>query len=316
MRNFFLRQWFLVTLSLMLVIGFSFSNQLEPIANATLLRKFLLASVLFVMAFPLQTQVMLRTLARPWAAILASLINMALLPVLAWAVAKTLSNEMAVGLIVAATVPSTLASGAVWTRRAGGNDAVAMLVTVITNTLCFAVTPAWLAVLVGHQEQLEFLPMVGKLVLLVVLPMVIAQVLRQKKPLGEWATSHKKQLSVYAQLGILTMVLIGAIRTGQQLRTTGIESTLPIGDIASMIVAVIVLHVGVLFFGRAFARGLNFERADQIAIAISGSQKTLMVGLSIAIEYFGGLAILPMVTYHITQLFLDTLVADRWAKES
>ena len=114
MRNFFSRQWFLVTLSLMLVIGFSCSEQLEPIANARWLSKFLLASVLFVMAFPLQTQVMLGTLARPWAAILASLINLGLLPLLAWAMSKALSYEMAVGLIVAAThIPLGLESAKV-----------------------------------------------------------------------------------------------------------------------------------------------------------------------------------------------------------
>ena len=316
MRNFFSRQWFLVTLSLMLVIGFSCSEQLEPIANARWLSKFLLASVLFVMAFPLQTQVMLGTLARPWAAILASLINLGLLPVLAWAMSKALSYEMAVGLMVAATVPSTLASGAVWTRRAGGNDAVAMLVTVITNVLCFAVTPAWLAILVGHSEKLDFLQMVSKLALFVVLPMAVAQMFRQRRAIGEWATARKKQLSTYAQMGILTMVLIGAIRSGQQLRANGVDAGLPIGAMLKMVVAIVILHLGVLFFARAFARVLKFDRADQIAIAISGSQKTLMVGLSIAIEYFGGLAILPMVTYHIVQLFLDTLIADRWAKES
>ena len=315
MKKFFSRQWFLITLSLMLFLGFTCSSQLEPIAHAKWLSKFLLASVLFVMAFPLQTQVMLGTLARPWAAILASAINMVLLPLLAWGLSKTLSYEMAVGLIVAATVPSTLASGAVWTRRAGGNDAVAMLVTVITNVICFAVTPAWLAYLLGRSEQLDFVQMVGKLALLVVLPMAIAQVLRQQNQVGEWATARKRQLSIYAQCGILTMVLIGAIRSGQQLRSAGIESSLPIDDFAKMILVVVILHLGVLFFGRAVARCLRFQRAEQIAIAISGSQKTLMVGLSIAIEYFGGLAILPMVTYHIAQLFLDTLVADRWARE-
>ena len=47
-------------------------------------------------------------------------------------------------MIVAATAPCTLASAAVWTRRAGGNDAVAILVTFITNATCFLVTPFWL----------------------------------------------------------------------------------------------------------------------------------------------------------------------------
>ena len=36
-----------------------------------------------------------------------------------------------------------------------------------------------------------------------------------------------------------------------------------------------------------------------------------MVGLDIAISYFGGLAILPMVAYHFIQLMADTVIADK-----
>ena len=54
----------------------------------------------------------------------------------------------------------------------------------------------------------------------------------------------------------------------------------------------------------------RLPRADQIGVAFAGSQKTLMVGLAIAIE-FGGLAVLPMVAYHVEQLLIDTVLADR-----
>jgi sodium/bile acid cotransporter 7 len=51
-------------------------------------------------------------------------------------------------------------------------------------------------------------------------------------------------------------------------------------------------------------------RKDQAAVAFAGSQKTLMIGLAIAVE-FGGLAVLPMMAYHVGQLLVDTLLADR-----
>ena len=55
--------------------------------------------------------------------------------------------------------------------------------------------------------------------------------------------------------------------------------------------------------------------ADAIAVAFSGSQKTLMVGAYIALAV-GPLAILPMVAYHAAQLIVDTLVADWWRARS
>ena len=51
------------------------------------------------------------------------------------------------------------------------------------------------------------------------------------------------------------------------------------------------------------------NRADQISVGFAGSQKTLMVGLQVAIDL--GINVIPMVAYHISQLLIDTLVADR-----
>ena len=47
-----------------------------------------------------------------------------------------------------------------------------------------------------------------------------------------------------------------------------------------------------------------------MAVAFAGSQKTLMVGLLMAISL--QVSILPMVAYHISQLFIDTLIAERF----
>ena len=49
----------------------------------------------------------------------------------------------------------------------------------------------------------------------------------------------------------------------------------------------------------------------ELPLAFRESQKTLAVGLHVAVTYFGGLAILPMVAYQVGQLFLDARIADR-----
>ena len=51
-------------------------------------------------------------------------------------------------------------------------------------------------------------------------------------------------------------------------------------------------------------------------MAIAGSQKTLMVGLYVAIHYFGGLVLIPLVIYHVVQLLMDTVVADLWRRRT
>ena len=61
-----------------------------------------------------------------------------------------------------------------------------------------------------------------------------------------------------------------------------------------------------IYAGRATGQ----NRENNIAIGFSGSQKTLMVGLSVAVSM--GLNIIPIVAYHAMQLIIDTLIADRY----
>ena len=62
--------------------------------------------------------------------------------------------------------------------------------------------------------------------------------------------------------------------------------------------------------GVVIGKFLRFTREDQIAVAFAGSQKTLTVGLLVAMAL--QVSILPMVWYHVSQLFIDTLIADRF----
>jgi sodium/bile acid cotransporter 7 len=74
------------------------------------------------------------------------------------------------------------------------------------------------------------------------------------------------------------------------------------------------VHTVLLVLGWRSAKLLNIRRADAIAVAFSGSQKTLVVGTYLAAAV-GPLVILPMVAYHAAQLIIDTLVADWLRRE-
>ena len=312
MLPFFRRQWFLLSLVGVFALGFCFPQRFAAFANAKTLRNCIVATVLFIMALPLDTKSVALSIWRPWPALLASLVNMCLLPLVAWILSRALVGDMRVGLLVAASVPCTLASAAVWTRRAGGDDTVALLVTAATNITCFLTTPFLLYATTGsemsaqHQADLARMPI--RLALLVVLPMALGQLVRQQRRIGEWSTRQKPLLSTVAQAGILSMVLSGATVCGLKLSET---NWLSLAGFPLMCGLALALHVFVLFSGMKLASLAGFSRPQQIAVGIAGSQKTLMVGLDIAISYFGGLAILPMVVYHFIQLFADTVIADR-----
>ena len=84
-----------------------------------------------------------------------------------------------------------------------------------------------------------------------------------------------------------------------------------------MVVLVLGIHVLVLALGHGLGRLAGMDGGERIAVGFAGSQKTLMVGLWIATEYaavFGELAVLPMVAFHVLQLFIDTLWTDHCRK--
>jgi sodium/bile acid cotransporter 7 len=223
-------------------------------------------------------------------------------------------------VIVATAVPCTLATAAVFTRRAGGRDAVAFLVTVITNLSCFLVVPAWLRLLVGEESQgnieraeIQYGQVVVWLILLVVVPIVAAQLARQWPVIGEWATRHKHSLSLTAQCGVLLMVMIGAVDCGHRLNAASNGSILSMWNVVAMVAVVAVVHVALLLTGFALSAAIRLDWADAIAVAFSGSQKTLMIGAYLALAV-GPLAILPMVAYHAAQLVIDSVVAD-WLRQ-
>jgi sodium/bile acid cotransporter 7 len=308
MLVFLQQRWFLVVLVAVLVAGIAWPAAMWPLAR-WLPDDVIVAVVTFVMAMPLETSALWRAVRQPGPAWLAAALNSGVAPPLGWVASRILPTELATGVILAASVPCTLATAAVWTRRAGGNHAVAFLVTMITNLACFIVVPAWLLFLIGVRAEIDFRGIVLALFLLVVLPIIAAQILRQWNVIGTWATRHVATLSGIAQIGVLLMVFIGAVRCGERLASLDPSSAITAGNVALMIVAVTAVHVSLLGLAFGVSQLLRLSRADTIAVAFSGSQKTLMVGAYVALA-IGPLAILPMVAYHAAQLVIDTLVAD------
>jgi sodium/bile acid cotransporter 7 len=306
-----LRPWFLVALLAALALGFAMPSVFLPLAQQASVRNSVVATVLFLMALPLETRAIGQSLQRPGAALLGSAVNMGLLPLIAWALSLLLHGELAPGMMVAASVPCTLASAAVWTRRAGGNDAAAILVTLLTNATCFLTTPAWLLIAARTHATPDASELIGQLLTLVVLPMALGQLARLSPDIARWSTAHKNLCGTLAQIGILTMVLLGATQCGDRLARLGNLSSVGTLDLLLLIVLAITLHLVSLVAGFWLAGQAGMTRPDRIAVAIAGSQKTLMVGVHLSVEHFGGLAILPMVVYHVVQLVLDTLIADR-----
>lgn len=311
MMSFLQKYWFLLGLASAIALGHAFATPLKGVSEMTWFRNGVVMGVMFLMALPLPLATILETIKRPWAAFLGSFINFGLFPILAWAMAMLVDSSVRAGFLVVAATPCTLASAAVWTRRAHGNDVTALMTTVITNTLSFVATPLIVFVLIRGSAEVQLTDMVIKLGMLVLLPMLLAQLVAARHSIGRWAVRHKSGLSIAAQSGILIVVLLGTAQTMLKMKPDQIPNGL---TLVGLVLVGSLLHCVVLTIGFLLSKALGFSRPNQIAVSFSGSQKTLMIGLLVCIQL--NVSLIPMVIYHAAQLTIDTFVADRFRKGS
>lgn len=303
--------WFIIGLVISLATGLVAHDALTPLASANWLQSTIVFAVMWMMSVSIPIELIRKSIGRPWPPILASIMNLGFLPVLAYGLSPLLNAELAGGLIIAACVPSTQASAAVWTRKAGGDDTVAVFVTLITNVTCALITPALLVWLIGRSVQIDLWGLATSLFVLVVLPIVIGQTLRISSRFAVGVNQRKALLSTLCQVGILSMVMLGAVQMGNRLASTSAAAT-SLVSILLVVVLTTFAHVTTLVLAWYLAEATGVQRPQRIAVALSGSQKTLMIGLKLAMDC--GVSILPMVIYHVGQLIIDALIADWWKR--
>ncbi len=246
MMAFLQKRWFLVALALLIPLGLIGGMQSQapsgpptnaeqtssetkpsdvevPVKEGVLARlkfsQIITAVVLLLMAFSLDTHHLKAAVRSPGPVLWASLVNYGGIPLLAWGLSGLQQiRDFQIGLMIAGTVPCTLAAASVWTRKARGNDAVSLMVTLLTNTICFLATPFWLNLTLGHGVTLNTVDMIFRLLFVVLLPTLAGQGLRQIPRLGQFAARRKTPIGVVAQIADFGAGVSSRISRGQTTR--------------------------------------------------------------------------------------------------
>jgi sodium/bile acid cotransporter 7 len=311
MKDLLRKRWFLLMLLAGLALGWLRPQWLRPV-TVWLEPRIIVAVALFLMAWSLESRSLFQSLLRPWPALWAWTISYSGLPALAWSVGWLLpDDDLRLGLLIISCVPCTLASAVLWTRMAGGNEATALLAVLLTTATSWLATPAWLAFGAGTSVVIDTPGMMRSLVLVLVVPVALGQLSRAFGPLVRTAAHHKRLLGIVSRLLIFSMILKAVIDVSDRLSER--SAPLAMQWISVTAVLCVGVHLAALGGGLWSSRLLNFDRAGQIAVAFACSQKTLPVSLYLFDVYFKEaypLAVVPLVSYHVGQLIVDTLIAD------
>lgn len=273
--------------------------------------RYVVAPALFLAAWSLDSHSLYQSIRRPFPALWSVAISYLALPALGWLTGRLLSSpDEQVGLMLIVSAPCTLASAVLWTRMGGGNEATAMLATMLTTCISWIATSTWLVLGTGTQVEMEFSGIMTSILFILVLPVAVGQVLRSFAVIARAAQRHRVAMGFISRLLILVVMLKAAYDVMDRLS----RQSEPLQPSALALTAVICLglHVVALAGGFWSSSMLGIDRPNQIAVAFSCSQKTLPVSLYLFDTYFMNypLAIVPMVFYHMGQLVLDTFIAE------
>lgn len=212
------------------------------------------------------------------------------------------SAEDGVAVLICSAQASTLATAIVLTEVAGGDVALAMVMTVVNNVATVVLTPLIFKVAADTEIEVDHLGMAGEMALKIVAPVLAAQVARIW--LGEWAVRHKRKLSVSSQIIILVYIYTGVGAAASRLEGLG-------GALLKVVGIVAVLHGLMLLLNALISRVAVREPGRRTAFVLCSSQKTLPAAILIWQSYFPALPLGPLVavTHHMLQLVTDSLLA-------
>lgn len=220
------------------------------------------------------------------------------------------------GFLFLCVLPSTISTSVVLTAVAHGNTAGALFNAALSNIVGVIATPLLVQLLMSRTGQTGPVgPLLLKITLLTLVPFALGMLLRPR--LAAWVDARKAWVARISNAVILIIVYTAFCDSAQDRiwATHGLTLTL---QVLGVVMGLFAAMSALVF---ATCRLLGLGREDRIAAYFCAVKKTLAMGVPLAVLIFGEradlpLILLPVMFYHPVQLFLNGLLANRWAREA
>lgn len=234
-------------------------------------------------------------------------------PAAGWAAMELLGWQAddRLGFLLMCCMGPTLVSGIVIATQAGGEREGAALLTIVLNLLAVATIPFALALTVGGgADSVDQWGLLLKLLGLVLVPAIVGQVVRLRRPAQVEGVSRWLKL---VPIWLLAMTIYLALsERADYLRQ--------IEPLRVLLLALPALGVHYLLMGLGYGGArwmLRADRARATAAAVVCSQKTIPVAITVWSMEFATdypLAIIPPIVFHLSQIYGDGILAGWWGR--
>lgn len=219
------------------------------------------------------------------------------------------------GFLYLCVLPSTISTSVVLTAVARGNTAGALFNAALSNILGVIATPLLVQLLMNRTGQSGPVgPLLLKITLLTLVPFGLGMLLRPR--LAAWIDARRAWVARISNTVILFIVYTAFCDSVQD-RIWAVHGLALTLQVLAVVLGLFGVMSALVF---ATCRLLRLGREDMIAAYFCSVKKTLAMGVPLAVLIFGEradlpLILLPIMFYHPVQLFLNGLLANRWARE-
>jgi sodium/bile acid cotransporter 7 len=309
---FFKKHWFFIGIILVVLGALGFRDL------HFWLQKFHILTIgifiaFFITGLALDTSRLSEQLLQLKAPLAAMISSLGFIPLLSWLLARfVFPLEYVIGVCIIATAPVTVVSGTVMTALGKGNIPLSLFICVLGNFMGVFTIPFSLKLLTetGGDVDLPVIKMLWSLVISVLVPIVLGNLAQSRLKACLWR--YQRAFSIFQQCIVLLIIFNAVAGSGTNIRAAG--ATLPL-----LLAFIVFLHSIILAMNYGISRIIGLDRPSTTAFTIHTSQKTLAVSYLVWSGYFANhypLALVPGIVYHLTQMIMDTFVAEKFRKFS
>ncbi|CAO3625495.1 unnamed protein product [Cunninghamella blakesleeana] len=345
------KYWFLLGLAFVILLATQFPDVAKKggALRAEYSIKWGAVIVIFLISgLSLRTKILAQTILRIRLHLLIQIINLVIIPffvfglvILLFKLKTPLSSLLLIGVVIAASTPTTVSSNVVMTKNAKGNEASALMNAALGNVLGIFVSPALVSTFQDplldatpedeSQNQVggvvDMVSVLKQLGLTVLIPLIVGQIIqwlfteKVAKIKEQWRLSD---VSSVALLLMVWSVFSDAVASGSFSAVTPKDII-----VVAIINAIFYISFSLLclFLARLplprfintpdWVKKLRYSREDTVAVMYCGATKTVAMGVPLINVLYqngdpGTIGVLstPLLLYHVEQLILGNLEVE------
>ncbi|KAI9310295.1 SBF-like CPA transporter family-domain-containing protein [Dichotomocladium elegans] len=349
------KYWFLLGLAFVIILAYAAPDvaRKDGYIHAEWSIKWGAVIIIFLISgMSLRTRILTQTFLRIRLHLLVQIINLVIIPFFVFGLVLLLfkchvpmNSLVLMGVVIAASTPTTVSSNVVMTKSAKGNEATALMNAALGNVLGIFISPALVDT---FQEPLieatpenesaqaggkvDFTSVLKQLGITVLIPLVVGQIIQLLFTEKVAEIKVKWRLSDVSSVCLLAMVWSVFCDAFKSKSFDSVSAT--------DIIAVVILNMGfyILFSFLCFflayipfpsamkepswIKRLRYSREDTVAVMYCGATKTVAMGVPLINVLYqngdpGTVGVLstPLLLYHVEQLILGNIEVDllkRW----